>query len=945
MVSLGPVMGIEGQLGPAGLGEFIQPPMGNEEGQPRRPLGLGGSRNLPQKNKVGHRVRTFSGPPVWNYGAQKLVGFRGSSDHIAGIKVGCWGAAMFLVEMSQKLCTVAVVDPRDHAYVNKRTPTISNGEQVMVRGFYLLWVLVLLLPRPADAQAGNETFYFDRCKKTATCEALKYNACLGSHLPYGLTSTALAEDSSSQEDAHDKLLLWSGLRNAPRCWDVIQPLLCAVYMPKCEGGKVELPSQGLCQATRGPCAIVERERGWPDFLKCSTPRFPEGCTNEVQNIKFNSSGQCEAPLVRTDNPKSWYEDVEGCGIQCQNPLFTEREHREMHDYIAAFSSVTVFCTFFTLATFVSDWKNSNRYPAVILFYVNACFFVGSIGWLAQFMDGARGEIVCRADGTMRLGEPTSNETLSCVIIFVIVYYSLMSGVIWFVMLTYAWHASFKALGTTYQPLSGRTSYFHLVTWSIPFVLTVAILAVAQVDGDSVSGICFVGYKNYRYRAGFVLAPIGVVLIVGGYFLIKGVMTLFSIKSNHPGLLSEKAASKINETMVRLGIFGFLAFGFVLITFGCHFYDFFNQAEWERSFREYVLCEANVTIAAQTNKPIPDCEIKNRPSLLVEKINLFAMFGTGIAMSTWVWTKATLLIWKRTWCRIIGRSDDEPKRIKKSKMIAKAFSKRKELLKDPQRELSFSMHTVSHEGPVAGLNIDLNEPSADVSSAWAQHVTKMVARRGAILPQDLSLTPVATPVPPEERANMWLVDSSIPPELQYQGFKKKKKRRRKKEVRPLGAMDEVADKSYNPARSSTAVPRLPKLPKQKCLVSKNRDPQGLEEVLPGSYSDHRGLYMPSAIDCDPGYKRYTTLNLIGNSSAPNRVPQEEEEHRSNVRFLPRQSHYNGSYRHSGMDLVPSSLPSGSFHYGERTPVRRAGMAPIHSRVNLVDTELMDADSDF
>ena len=43
----------------------------------------------------------------------------------------------------------------------------------------------------------------------------------------------------------------------------------------------------------------------------------------------------------------------------------------------------------------------------------------------------------------------------------------------------------------------------------------------QVDGDSVSGICFVGYKNYMYRAGFVLAPIGLVLVVGGYFLIRG----------------------------------------------------------------------------------------------------------------------------------------------------------------------------------------------------------------------------------------------------------------------------------------------------------------------------------------------------------------------------------------------------------------------------------------
>lgn len=47
-------------------------------------------------------------------------------------------------------------------------------------------------------------------------------------------------------------------------------------------------------------------------------------------------------------------------------------------------------------------------------------------------------------------------------------------------------------------------------------------------------------------------------------------------------------------------------------------------------------------------------------------------------------------------------------------------------------------------PKAGLAFELNEPSADVSSAWAQHVTKMVARRGAILPQDVSVTPVATP---------------------------------------------------------------------------------------------------------------------------------------------------------------------------------------------------------
>lgn len=55
-------------------------------------------------------------------------------------------------------------------------------------------------------------------------------------------------------------------------------------------------------------------------------------------------------MVRTDNPKSWYEDVEGCGIQCENPLYTEAEHQDMHAYIAAFGAVTGLCTLFTLVS-------------------------------------------------------------------------------------------------------------------------------------------------------------------------------------------------------------------------------------------------------------------------------------------------------------------------------------------------------------------------------------------------------------------------------------------------------------------------------------------------------------------------------------------------------------------------------------------------------------------
>ena len=48
-----------------------------------------------------------------------------------------------------------------------------------------------------------------------------------------------------------------------------------------------------------------------------------------------------------------------------------------------------------------------------------------------------------------------------------------------------------------------------------------VLPFFQIDGDSLSGICFVGYFENAARAGFVLAPIGLVLIVGMVFLIRG----------------------------------------------------------------------------------------------------------------------------------------------------------------------------------------------------------------------------------------------------------------------------------------------------------------------------------------------------------------------------------------------------------------------------------------
>ncbi|KAJ9592921.1 hypothetical protein L9F63_015426, partial [Diploptera punctata] len=163
----------------------------------------------------------------------------------------------------------------------------------------------------------------------------------------------------------------------------------------------------MCKMTIGPCRILELEHYWPSFFHCDDQeKFPPMCKNDVRELKFNTTGgQCLSPLVPTENTYAFYDGVEGCGVQCENPMLTQDEHRQIHQLVAWGGTVCLLLNLFTVVTFFIDWRSGNKYPALIIFYINCCFLVSCIGWLAQFIPGAREGIVCRKDGTLRMSEP------------------------------------------------------------------------------------------------------------------------------------------------------------------------------------------------------------------------------------------------------------------------------------------------------------------------------------------------------------------------------------------------------------------------------------------------------------------------------------------------------------------------------------------------------------
>lgn len=56
-------------------------------------------------------------------------------------------------------------------------------------------------------------------------------------------------------------------------------------------------------------------------------------------------------------------------------------------------------------TYLIDWRAANKYPVLIIFYINGCFLIASIGFMVQFHPGVRQDLTCRSDGTLRQAEP------------------------------------------------------------------------------------------------------------------------------------------------------------------------------------------------------------------------------------------------------------------------------------------------------------------------------------------------------------------------------------------------------------------------------------------------------------------------------------------------------------------------------------------------------------
>nr|MBE5725745.1 frizzled 2 [Cucujiformia] len=218
-----------------------------------------------------------------------------------------------------------------------------------------------------------------------------------------------------------------------------------------------------------------------------------------------------------------------------------------------------------------------EHPERPIVFLSACYFLVSIGFLIRI---ALGHEAIACDGPVI--KYNLNGPSVCSVVFLLVYFFGMASSIWWVILSFTW---FLAAGLKWgnEAITSYSQYFHLFAWFIPAFQTITVLLSGAVDGDPISGICYVGNMNMENLRIFVLSPLLVYLVLGTSFLLAGFVSLFRIRNvikKQEGINCK--TDKLEKLMIRIGVFSVLYCVPATIVIGCHLYENTYHDNWIKS---------------------------------------------------------------------------------------------------------------------------------------------------------------------------------------------------------------------------------------------------------------------------------------------------------------------------------------------------------------------------
>ncbi|XP_059828246.1 frizzled-1-like [Hypanus sabinus] len=463
-----------------------------------------------------------------------------------------------------------------------------------------------------------------------------------------------------------------------QCSPELKFFLCSMYAPVCTVLEQAIPPcRSLCERARQGCEALMNKFGfqWPERLRCEN--FPvhgsiDLCVGQNRTEKGSPTldptqtlpvvgtvppflGQFTCPRVLKVPTYLNYHFLgeKDCGAPCESSrtnglmYFSQEELKFARIWIGIWSVLCCASTLFTVLTYLVDMQRFS-YPERPIIFLSGCYTMVAIAYIGGFL--LEEKVVCNEkfaeDGYKTVAQGTKKE--GCTILFMMLYFFSMASSIWWVILSLTW---FLAAGMKWghEAIEANSQYFHLAAWAVPAIKTITILAVGQVDGDVLSGVCFVGLNNVDAMRGFVLAPLFVYLFIGTSFLLAGFVSLFRIRTimKHDGTKTEK----LEKLMVRIGIFSVLYTVPATIVIACYFYEQAFREQWERSWVNQA-CKSYAIPCPRNQQP------PMTPDFTVYMIKYLMTLIVGITSGFWIWSGKTLHSWRKFYTRLTNSKHGE-----------------------------------------------------------------------------------------------------------------------------------------------------------------------------------------------------------------------------------------------------------------------------------------------
>lgn len=430
-------------------------------------------------------------------------------------------------------------------------------------------------PNVGQSSAMAATSFLDDSK----CQRLQIPFCEG--VDYNDTIFPNILNHGNQQEASQEINIYWPLLKV-NCSRDIQIFLCSVFAPICyseiEHLPIVQPCRSLCESARSGCEDLMKKFGfpWPPHLACD--RFPDYnvdklCVGRPNYTNQSNQGQqldatMHNRLASQDGPMAAMtpsnatiganqRDLEfqcpenfktptgydshviqlngktykNCGIPCDNVLLNREDTTILRQFIGLAAFVTLAATSFTCATFLFLSKRF-RYPERVIIIISFCnLFVAICYIIGFFMDD---ELACSepfappksiTNIKMIRTVTRGNKKPACTSLFMALYFFDTATSFWFLMLGISWFMSAGLIWAT-EAIERVSNMFHIVTWSISGLLTTTLLAMGEIEGDVMSGVCYVGFWKKDYIWLFVVLPkllcltVGLVLILASFVLLS-----------------------------------------------------------------------------------------------------------------------------------------------------------------------------------------------------------------------------------------------------------------------------------------------------------------------------------------------------------------------------------------------------------------------------------------